>query len=1620
MSLDTSKLNLQGVGTLKSNASMVSGVDPGRTFNLTIKADDTNHNWSSTTTTLSNITSISGTSTFTIKSNPGFQVHSSMFTYSDIFGDGTLNTYYYDLTFSNTLSNVDPLNEVEVTVHWRQQSISSDIDIIILNIATGEELDGNVYHKNEIIIDNPNSNYYQLTITPYENVQVNDNICDALIIPGEEKQLFEISLVIKEEFRHLVAFNNLGIIFNTFTGAEISNYSIEYTNSEFASENPFTVREFIVSFTPELDYFNSFNYSDIIILNPITVQPSIYVNESFAVFEAIGDTNSQSYTINLTRNYTKLRNFAAYKAHHLPPWPATDEQANWIQFNNSSYDPIADTLSFTVSNQPSTGAELRRAYIYLWNTINSSDFSKALNSIAVVQASGDTLEVSLINATSDYQGILGDDNLSVTKIHQDGGVLNYQAVINSEDNWVYVDSPPLNDFITFSVDSSTILDGQSTSVNWLEDSMTVSQDATFSNILNFAFNIPSNPDSAIRAVNVLVQRPNSTLTVEFTLSQKRAWNYNVDDFTLYTGDQSNYVEEGNYFDLPLNNEIYEVAHENVSGIFFGIQLSDFDIGLLSSTDFTITIDDSSDITDFAFLDITDTHDTTQVPYDFLWALYVPNNTTFNNRVGMINIKHPYYGNSDPAKTITISQEASPAAFFVNPGGFYITPEFLYQDVDLGNIESSVFQYHEIENGGTITTSIFSSEGNTPVLALVGCKEFSYPEGNMQPVWNATNEQNLDYSWISGMAWESGYSSFGITEAPTITMSPTDTASNGTIQFTFNDSDQEGVYQHHTYRQWFFYLYPSGTEFTGNDSQSNGLITPVTNNDVLPSALIVTQRVNFVVEDSLKFNGIMTTTTPFNFGQSLTHLPILSASGGISPLILVDSGLTNPTDYLQPSVGIPQIILNESGAAGIGDSFQFTANPAVTLDDLSYNAVDCIVGFNKSHADLEIYFSDISPVYQVFGGNNNADLGNISAAVHNSNPQGVTLPEATIHSDGAALGYPIGFENYIKFHIPSVPNTYIIDSVTHSVSWITFKLRFHVGISSWYLRVQRRPHSADYITQGPAVFLLAGQSNMVGRDDDDGVSYPIQFSGIKQYKYTTYNADNTDTTLHDASSPLDHVDENAGDMGLAKNFVIKLRENNLYDNRQIILIPTAEGGTGFTDDKWGVGQVRYTTAVNMVNVLMASLADDATFEGILWHQGEKDYQNNDFIKDFYYMAQKMRHDINAADSTTPFVIGDLIEGGDNTNTWTSFVHQSFVDLFYRVKKCTTTSLSAIGGGDNVHFSTASLNSLGEKYYNEFLNLKSYLSPDAYPNISSWGNSSLQWIFGLDNQLMIPVDSDGEWDVDNAMTFSCFSPSASLQANPFLSAGNPVTQSDPGITYDTFTYNNTATHVKQNISHVNILNDLFFHGLNTGIPDQQELTFAIVFKAQGYNASASDRHSIIFGNFTVEYQTQMSADLPDPHQFGVAYTPPNLYSSYGFGLFTNATGQVRIMCRSGIAGESVSTTLIDQPVADKWYFVVLEATPEGVTARYQYTMNAMFDPKHANPAGGRGVAMLEEDTHHSNIYLGNQLYASATFEGGPPTQIAYFAAALNGASGGINYGKWCQDVAHIMGARGITID
>ena len=88
--------------------------------------------------------------------------------------------------------------------------------------------------------------------------------------------------------------------------------------------------------------------------------------------------------------------------------------------------------------------------------------------------------------------------------------------------------------------------------------------------------------------------------------------------------------------------------------------------------------------------------------------------------------------------------------------------------------------------------------------------------------------------------------------------------------------------------------------------------------------------------------------------------------------------------------------------------------------------------------------------------------------------------------------------------------------------------------------------------GTDVFLLIGQSNMVGRADDNiTADYP---SGVWQYGQS-------DLTLKPASSSLDHFDEHAGDMGQARQFC--LDHMAAYPDRNIVLIPRAKGGSGFS-------------------------------------------------------------------------------------------------------------------------------------------------------------------------------------------------------------------------------------------------------------------------------------------------------------------------------------------------------------------------------------------------------------------------------------------------------------------------
>jgi len=276
-----------------------------------------------------------------------------------------------------------------------------------------------------------------------------------------------------------------------------------------------------------------------------------------------------------------------------------------------------------------------------------------------------------------------------------------------------------------------------------------------------------------------------------------------------------------------------------------------------------------------------------------------------------------------------------------------------------------------------------------------------------------------------------------------------------------------------------------------------------------------------------------------------------------------------------------------------------------------------------------------------------------------------------------------------------------------------------------------------------VFLLAGQSNMVGRPTfDGGAGYP---SGTLQYPKATGYPTYTDTTTIAASPPLGHWDAGAGDMGLALQFCIDYK---YVTGATIVLIPAADGNTGFQDGFWNPGDSRYNHAVDATNALM-NANPMWLFKGILWHQGESDSlignrsNEADFSTALYKMIQQMREDITRANQRTPFILGELFVGGNSTDapgTGNVAVIDNTPVYNYFVAKVSSASLSSY---DNLHFDAASLRTFGTRYRSTFSGLS-----NPYPTAEP-GNVG-HWIFGRNNQLYIDLTESATNLTENGTT------------------------------------------------------------------------------------------------------------------------------------------------------------------------------------------------------------------------------------------------------------------------------
>lgn len=255
-----------------------------------------------------------------------------------------------------------------------------------------------------------------------------------------------------------------------------------------------------------------------------------------------------------------------------------------------------------------------------------------------------------------------------------------------------------------------------------------------------------------------------------------------------------------------------------------------------------------------------------------------------------------------------------------------------------------------------------------------------------------------------------------------------------------------------------------------------------------------------------------------------------------------------------------------------------------------------------------------------------------------------------------------------------------------------------------------------------VFLLAGQSNMVGRPTfDGGAGYPADT--LQYTKSTGFDSSYSDTTLIDAASPLGHWDATAGDMGLAIDFVTDYVAAN---NVQAVLIPAADGGTGFANNQWNPGDAQYEHAVDATNALMAA-NPTWEFQAVLWHQGESDQANANFAEDFYGMIQSMRNDITVATQETPFILGEILAGGNATTALNTGVLADTTTYNYNTALVSSAGLTSF---DNLHFDAASLRTFGSRYHTALAGLN---NPYPTAEVGATGH----WLTGTSNQMYIDL-------------------------------------------------------------------------------------------------------------------------------------------------------------------------------------------------------------------------------------------------------------------------------------------
>jgi hypothetical protein len=180
----------------------------------------------------------------------------------------------------------------------------------------------------------------------------------------------------------------------------------------------------------------------------------------------------------------------------------------------------------------------------------------------------------------------------------------------------------------------------------------------------------------------------------------------------------------------------------------------------------------------------------------------------------------------------------------------------------------------------------------------------------------------------------------------------------------------------------------------------------------------------------------------------------------------------------------------------------------------------------------------------------------------------------------------------------------------------------------------------------------------------------------------------------------------------------LKNGYLAQGRDLLIVRSAVGGTGFSDHRWGMCDDLYLRMMEMVSQALA-LNPQNRLVAFLWHQGENDANYGASFEEHKKNLQTL---VDSAFKTfnvpeLPFIAGDFVQHwkGENVEKCEPVIsairavcesckNGAFVETDGLLSNEQELHRAPLGWKDIIHFSRVAVYALGERYFEAFRQMK----------------------------------------------------------------------------------------------------------------------------------------------------------------------------------------------------------------------------------------------------------------------------------------------------------------------------